>query len=296
MIRFERSHQQNSFQLSAISYQRSARAVTPVKKRMTPSSNALVFFLGGHDLEMVTIRDLLLGVAPERFYDKRLAWGAKASAYRQELSETLVRGLTPVFVELANDLNLDPALFLEVDHHGERAGENRPTSLHQVFDLLKLPPERWTHWFDLVAANDWGYIPAMVEVGASQEEIIQVRAADRAAQGITPEEDAEGEQAVAHAEILANGALTVVHLLHSRTATVADRLQPELGGPGYKNLLVYSPDQVNFFGSGELIFALDRKFPGGWYGGALPARGFWGHESPVSDVLSVLLSCISKAA
>ncbi|MGH8007323.1 MAG: hypothetical protein ACREQ3_09965 [Candidatus Binatia bacterium] len=38
---------------------------------MTPSSNALVFFLGGHDLEMITIRDLLLEVAPDRFYDKQ---------------------------------------------------------------------------------------------------------------------------------------------------------------------------------------------------------------------------------
>ncbi len=257
--------------------------------------NTLIFFLGGHDLEMITIRALLQEVALDQLHDKRLSWGAKASAYRQEISETLARGLTPVFVELANDLNLDPALFLEVDHHGERAGENRPTSLHQVFDLLKLPPERWTRWFDLVAVNDWGYIPALVEIGASREEIVKVRAADRAAQGITPEEEAEGERAITHAEILAQGALTVAHLPHSRTATVTDRLQAELGGPGYQNLLICSPDQVNFFGSGELIFALDRKFPGGWYGGALPARGFWGHESPVSDVLSVLLNRIDKS-
>ena len=262
---------------------------------MTPSSNALVFFLGGHDLEMVTIRDLLLEAVPERFYDKELVWGAKASAYREEITETLARGFTPVFVELVNDLGLDPAQFLVVDHHGERAGENQPTSLHQVFNLLGLSPECWTRWFDLVAANDWGYIPAMVEMGATREEIIKVRAADRAAQGITPEEEAEGARAIARTELLAQGALTVVHLPHSRTATVTDRLQTELGGPGYQNLLVCDPDQVNFFGSGELIFALDRKFPGGWYGGALPMRGFWGHESPVSDVLSVLLSCIDKS-
>lgn len=262
---------------------------------MTQQSTNLVFFLGGHDLEMVTIRDLLLEIAPDRFYDKGLAWGGKASAYRQEISETLARRLTPVFIELANDLNLDLALFLEVDHHGERAGENQPTSLHQVFDLLRLPPERWTRWFDLVAANDRGYISTMVEIGATREEILAIRAADRAAQGITPKEEAEGEQAVACAEILAHGALTLVHLPHSRTATVADRLQPELGGPGYQNLLVYCPDEVNFFGSGELIFTLDKKFPGGWYGGALPTRGFWGHESPVSDVLPALLSCIDKS-
>jgi hypothetical protein len=161
--------------------------------------------------------------------------------------------------------------------------------------LLCLPPERWTRWFDLVAANDRGYIPALVKIGATREEISKVRTAGRVAQGITPKEEAEGERAVAHAKTIANGMLTVVRLPHSRTATVTDRLQPELGGAGYENLLVYCPDQVNLFGSGALILALNEKFPGGWYGGALPTRGFWGHEAPVPDVLPVLLSCIGKA-
>lgn len=263
---------------------------------MTPSSNALIFFLGGHDLEMVTISDLLAEIAPDRFYDKELAWGATTSAYREEIAQTLARGLTPVLIELTDDLGLKPEQYLLVDHHGDRAGENQPTSLHQVFNLLGLPSERWTRWFELVAANDRGYIPAMVEVGASQEEIVQVRAADRAAQGITPEEEAAGARAVATAESSANGLLTIVHLPHSRTATVADRLQPELGGPGYKNLLVYCPDQVNFFGAGEMVLALEKHFPGGWYGGALPARGFWGHSAPMPDVLPILLRRSERAA
>ncbi len=258
--------------------------------------DTLVFFLGGHDLEMVTIRDLLVEVAPDRLYDKGLSWGAKASAYREEITQTLARGFTPVLVELSDDLNLTPGQCLIVDHHGEQAGENKPTSLHQVFALLRLPPGRWTRWLELVTANDRGYVPAMLEGGASQEEIIQVREADRAAQGITPEEEAVGARAVATAENSADGLLTIVHLPHSRTATVADRLQPELGGPGYKNLLVYCPDQVNFFGAGEMVLALEKHFPGGWYGGALPARGFWGHSAPMPDVLPILLSCSEKAA
>lgn len=258
--------------------------------------DTLIFFLGGHDLEMVTIRDLLLEVAPDRSYDKELVWGAKTSAYQKEIAETLAQGLMSVLIELTDDLGLKPEQYLLVDHHGDRAGEKKPTSLHQVFDLLRLPPERWTRWFELVAANDRGYIPAMVEMGATREEISKVRAADRAAQGITLEEEAEGERAAAHPETIADGLLTVVHLPHSRTATVTDRLQPELGGAGYQNLLVYCPDQVNFFGSGKLVLALNEKFPGGWYGGALPARGFWGHNVPVPDALPVLLSCIDKAA
>lgn len=38
-----------------------------------------VFFLGGRDLEMLTIRDLMAEHAPGRFHDKGLPWGAKAS-------------------------------------------------------------------------------------------------------------------------------------------------------------------------------------------------------------------------
>ena len=158
-----------------------------------------------------------------------------------------------------------------------------------MFTLLGLPGERWTRWFELVAANDRGYIPALLDMGATPEEIVKVRTADRAAQGITPEEEAAGERAVAQAKTLAGGLLTVVHLPHARTATVTDRLQPELGGPGYQNLLVYCPEQLNFFGAGQLVLALHHRFQNGWYGGALPARGFWGHDAPVPDVLPFLL-------
>jgi hypothetical protein len=163
---------------------------------MTRSSERHVFFLGGQDLEMVTIRDLLAEHAPGRFHDKGLAWGAKASDYREEIEACLQRGETPVLIELQNDLGRDPSRVMVVDHHGERAGKDRPTSLHQVFDLLGLPAERWTRWFELVAANDRGYIPEMGKMGATREEIEKVRAADRAAQGTTSEEEAAGEKAV----------------------------------------------------------------------------------------------------
>jgi hypothetical protein len=131
----------------------------------------------------------------------------------------------------------------------------------------------------------------MLEEGATPEEIRQVRAADRAAQGITQHYEAQGEQALASAEILADGRLTIVRLPHTHTAVVTDRLEPVLGGPGYVNLLVVSPGQLNFFGKGEFVQGLQEKF-GGWWGGALPKRGFWGHGEPVPDVVSVLVERI----
>ena len=233
------------------------------------------YFLGGQDLEMVTIRELLEDYAPDRIHDKHLSWGAKASAYRNEISACLSEGGIPVLIELEDDINLDHSRVIFVDHHGERAGG--PTSLHQIFGLLGLPKEKWTRRFDLVEANDSGYIPALIEAGATEEEIISIRAADRRAQGITELEEKAGEAAIAGLDIRAGGALTIVRLSHSHTAVVTDRLEPALGGPGYENLLVISPGEVNFFGVGDLVRALEEAFPDGWSGGALPERGFWGH-------------------
>jgi len=241
--------------------------------------SSYTFFLGGHDLEMEMIAELLCreGVP---FFDKGLAWGAEvsASAYREEITGTLQKGRTPVLVELPNDLGLDPDQIVEIDHHGKKAGADRPTSLHQVFSLLGLPPERWTREFDLVAENDRGYIPAMIEIGATKEEIIQVRAADRKAQGITEEEEQAGERAVSEASTLAGGALTLARLPHTKTAVVTDRMESVLGGPGVQNLLILCPSEVDFYGEGEWIHLLDRRFPGGVYGGALPQRGYWFKE------------------
>ncbi|MDQ3960178.1 MAG: hypothetical protein M3255_07855 [Pseudomonadota bacterium] len=108
-----------------------------------------------------------------------------------------------MLIELQDDLGLDPERVVVIDHHGERVGADQPTSLHQVFDLLGLPSTRWSRWCELVAANDLGYIPTMREAGATQKEIVKVRAADRAAQGITAEEETQGAQAVAQAEVRA---------------------------------------------------------------------------------------------
>lgn len=232
---------------------------------------------------MVTIKELLERELPAHTHDKGLGWGARASDYREEIEAQIARGKTPVLVELHDDLGVARRGAILVDHHGQRAGSDRPTSLHQVFELLGLPVGKWTRWFDLVAANDRAYIPGLQAIGASDEEIVTVRAADRNAQGITQEQEMEGQRAVAGARVLGDGTLTVVQLTLSRTATVTDRMEPALGGSGYRNLLVFSPDQVNFFGAGRYVFALDQAFPGGWYGGALPERGFWGHGEPAPE-------------
>lgn len=263
-------------------------------RRLNIHPASLVFFLGGSDLEMLTIRELLEREAPGRVHDRKLGWGARASAYSREIASCIDEQRTPVLVELEDDLGLGPAAVVVVDHHGPAAGRDTPTSLHQVFRLLGLPRDGWTSWYELVAANDRGYIPELLTIGASAEEVARVRRADRAAQGITAEEEAEGEQAVEEAEALAGGRLTVVRLKHSRLATVEDRLDPTLGGPGVTNLLVLSPDEVNFSGAGPLVLALAGQYPGGWFGGNLPDRGYWGTKDVPQDLVHFLVSLLQE--
>lgn len=253
------------------------------------------FFLGGHDLEMLTIVELLKAHVPvERIHDEDLEWGAGVSTYRSDIEFCLSSGRTPVLIELDDDLNLDPHAVVIIDHHGPRAGKDAPTSLHQVFTLLGLPATAWTRWFDLVAANDRGYVKEMLKIGATIDEMMKIRRKDRVAQGITPEQEAQGVEAVKNAELMAGGGLTVVRLPHAKTTVVSDLMEPALGGPGYENLLVISPGEVNFYGAGSAVEALNRKFPAGWCGGSLPEYGFWGHGKPVPDVVSFLEGLLEK--
>lgn len=259
------------------------------------TSELYEFFLGGHDLEMLTIRKLLKAHVPvERIHDKDLKWGAVASAYRPDIESCLSSCGTPVLIELDDDLNLDPHAVVIIDHHDHRADKDAPTSLHQVFRLLGLPSTAWTRWFDLVAANDRGYVKEMLKIGASLDEMMKIRRKDRQAQGITPEQEAQGVEAVKNAQLMAGGGLTVVKLPHAKTTVVSDLMEPALGGPGYENLLVISPGEVNFYGAGSAVEALNRKYPAGWYGGALPEYGFWGHGKPVSDVVGFLERLLEK--
>lgn len=265
----------------------------------SPPPASLVFFLGGADLEMQTIAALVReALGPAHVVDKGARWGITAAAYADAMADALARGAVPVAVELDVE-EVAPHLrqaLLVVDHHGGRAGAQAPTALEQVFALLRLPARRWTRRLALVAANDRGYIPEMLALGATPDEIAAIRAADRAAQGITPDEEQAAAAAVDAA--LASGPAwsardpLVVTLPHGRTACVMDRLSlpaPDgTPGPGTRwPVVVLCPAETNVFAPGPAIMALDRRFPGGWRGGALPRHGFWGQGRRLDEAAVV---------
>lgn len=242
--------------------------------------SALVVFLGGADLEMVTIGSLALAcLDATQVRDKHLTWGARASAYASEIAATIENGRTPVLIELTNDLGpeIDRTRLIEIDHHNEAAGADAPSSLRQLFNLLGAlggdRPLIWTRHFTLVEANDIGHIQGLRAVGATDAEIADIRAADRRAQGITLDVERRSLDAIASRQVTDN--LTIIKTDITTASAITDFLDPALGGPGFDNLLVEMPGKLAFYGAGRVIDAL-RDVPGCWYGGALPDRGFWG--------------------
>lgn len=165
-----------------------------------------------------------------------------------------------------------------IDHHKYDGDDrsNERSSLEQVAELIGY---KLTLYEQFVAENDKGFIPAMLTLAKNKnldkketkKLIEKVRLQDRAAQGITPEQERIAEEAIQEAEV--TDSLTVVHMAHSKTSTVCDRLWGQ-----YKNLLVLSDDgEVNFFGCQKVIKKLSDLVKGSWSGGDLDHdNGFWG--------------------
>ena len=239
---------------------------------MSARSQPDVYFIGGHDLEMREIARVL-AAHHQRVVDHRLSWAqAHAATYNREVRAAIAAGLRPVLVEL-RDIPDDLRPNIDViDHHGPSSGA-MPSSLDQVLARLCLTPTRNQQ---LISANDRGYIDGMLAIGASSEDVARIRRADREAQGITSDEECAADAAVRHREH-PSPSLTIVRLPHGRTATVTDRLSVGAGGPGYRSLLIESPSEISFFGPGAIILTLSDQF-GGYCGGMLPERGFWGVE------------------
>lgn len=218
-----------------------------------------IFLLGGADLEMHTIRQLL-DKNGYRYYDKHLRWeNACLSAYRKEITD-YTGDDTPLWVgiELQEDMNL-PSNYISIDHHNRNA--HKPSSLEQVAELLEIPLSRQEQ---LIAANDRAYIPGMKALQASDAEIAGIRQADRAFQGVTEEEEKLAELAIReHIQVCDN--LIVVRALCHRFSPICDRLFP------YDRLLVFTDEEWMFYGkqTGRLveIFQSDIQNGGVFYGG-----------------------------
>ena len=194
----------------------------------------LIFLLGGADLEMHTIRDVLSreGIT---FFDHHLRWdNALLSSYKLEL-QTVKDGQIVFGIELREDI-MPPECYRAIDHHNELSAS--PCALEQVMKIFQQPMNRYEQ---LVAANDKSYIPGMLELDASEEEIESIRRADRKAQGVTDEEEHLAEKAIA-SNLEIKDDLIIVQALCSRFSPICDRLFP------YHKLLIYTDSEWMYYG------------------------------------------------
>lgn len=237
-----------------------------------------IFFLGGHDLEMLTIKKIL-DDKKQKYFDNGLSWGAKASSYKQEI-ENLRPDEIPVFIELEIDISI-PSNSIIIDHHNERAGKVAKTSIEQIADLLEINLNQEQQ---LISANDRAHIQGMIEMGASEEEIMQIRRRDREAQGVTNEDERFALLSIEHFSHRVSKDLIIVYSLTNKTSPIIDRLYKY-----YRHIFIISlTGELNYSGTGQIIELLYDKFKKYkendpnviyWKGGNLPDSGFFGSNN-----------------
>lgn len=196
-----------------------------------------LFLLGGYDLEMLTIKQLLERRDDCIVLDRHLEWSnARLSAYHVDLASY------PDFdiygIELLEDVPI-PHNYHRIDHHNDWS--HKSSALEQIAALMEVELNRHQQ---LVAANDKGYIPAMQALGATDLEIADIRRDDRVAQGVTEQDYLLAKQSMEQYLFKFDG-LLVVKSLSQRFSPICDTLFP------YLRLLIYTDSQWMFYGEGK---------------------------------------------
>ena len=200
-----------------------------------------IFLLGGRDLEMAYIKEMLGQCGGVQVFDNGLSWdNARLSSYAAQIKEFGNKDDVMIYgVELSNDIGQLPGNYRNIDHHGEK--DTLPSSLEQTARILGICMDRRMR---LIAENDRSYIPGMERAGATPEEIMEIRALDRRAQGVTSETEESAKQAIA-CGLEEKDSLKIVKDAPSKTfPVISDLLYP------YTSLLIYNTDELCFYGNG----------------------------------------------
>lgn len=218
-----------------------------------------LFLLGGHDLEMYTIAEML----KENhllYKDNSLQWhNACLSQYKKEIQLYGNHPSLLIFgIELQEDMPL-PCNYIRIDHHNTYT--SLPSALEQVAELLHLPLNRYQ---SLVAANDKGYIAGMLAIKATSEEIEQIRYEDRRAQGVTEVDEELAEKAIQENKEQI-GDIIIIRSFSSRFSPICDRLYP------CEKLLIYTNQELMYYGTNvcslKNLFETEIKKGSIFYGG-----------------------------
>lgn len=241
-----------------------------------------VFFLGGHDLEMLTIKKILEETGQD-YVDNNLSWNdALLSKYADSLTKYSSCEFQIYGIELREDVAL-PANYHKIDHHN--SFEKNPSALAQVCKLLGREMNKEEL---LIAANDERYIPGMLSIGASKEEIEIIRRKDRECQGITPEDEKYAEEAL-NCNTRNYFGLTYVYTKSSKFSPIVDKLFPT------NRLFVYNDNEFTYFGEKKEeylkvvseVFSDIQFYKGGGDNGYFGASG--SSKNDIDKILSTIM-------
>jgi hypothetical protein len=241
-----------------------------------------IFLLGGHDLEMVEIRKIL-SLNEIHYYDKNLKWN---NAFLSQYQEVFNKHDSFVGIELVEDIPAPPHYIL-FDHHNQNA--EKPSAIEQVAELLGVT---LSHHQQLVAANDKGYISAMQKMGATKQEIEEIRRQDRKAQGVTEEDEKLAEMSIQE-NLTSQNSITIVKSFTTSFSAITDRLFPT------ERLLIYSDDALTYYGqhakeiaqSFKLLIEEHKAYYGGGDNGYF---GIAGQRFSSDELLQIKDTLISK--
>jgi hypothetical protein len=248
-----------------------------------------VWVLAVNDGEAVEIVRLLSQYG-EVFYASEQAWGATWAGLEEPIKDSLRR-----FCASCEDREIlgielggaNPYAAIDIDHHRYRDEDrsNPLSSLEQVAAKLGVSLDRRQR---LVAANDHGFIAGMMELGASAEEIREIRGQDLEAQGVTADEIAAQHREVEAASV-ADGRYLVNSAYDPPTA-LSDILFLDMQA---REWLIRSPHVWSYSGPRHLQMDMLNLAEPHWSGGRTES-GYFGIAQPGSEsqqrILAVFLA------
>lgn len=232
-----------------------------------------LFLLGGYDLEMIEIKNILIENNQD-FFDNTLSWGAKLSSYQHVINDMQNKSRLIIAIELLNDIPT-PTNFLNIDHHNNF--NHLPSSIEQVANFLEI---ELSEYQKLVAINDVEHIKGLKKAGASKEKIEELRQKDRFFQGVTQEDELLAIKELTSKKYQNNCCIIKTSL--DKFSPLTDRLEEE-------NLIVYSDKEMIYYGKNrnKLVekFGHYIKEHKAFYGGT--NEGFFGFVKDVFDEVQI---------
>jgi len=187
---------------------------------------AKIWVVPVNDLEAVEIRNLLAD-AGEKVLVTQQRWGAswenleaKVVAEVNDLLQSNAEAEV-VGIELFGDSPW--ANSRNIDHHtwGNEDNAHDQSSIEQVAKELGATLNRY---LQLVAANDKAWYPGLEAAGATVGEADVIRQADRCAQGVTPDDEAQAVRDIESAERRGERVLVRTSLSSYQVSPISDRL------------------------------------------------------------------------